>query len=392
MLALEPGAGGSLTPLKPIPRRFAERFPSLERGRVDVAEFPFLSHFAAEAAAAGQDGAAAVRSLPWTETDAQGQPCHLQARALRTGGRRLLLVEFADEMHERLRAIVQSAREETLVVEQQQKAQHAAILAANDSLEREVEARREAHARLLRYQEELRSLGDQLARVEETERRRIATALHDRVGQTLAVAMMQLGLLGQSVTSDSTKDLVARLRGLLEETIAATRSLTFELAPPILYELGLEAALDSLTRRAASDYGFAGRFEDDDAPKPVDDNVRSVLFQAVRELLHNVAKHAKASAVTVAARAAGRSIVVEVTDDGVGFAEPTGLDQRQDSRGFGLFNVRERLESLGGQLEIQASPGHGTRVFLRAPLSVDSGEARGAPAAVPRSDRPASSP
>jgi signal transduction histidine kinase len=123
-----------------------------------------------------------------------------------------------------------------------------------------------------------------------------------------------------------------------------------------------------LTEQAQDRYGIPSEFKDDKQPKPLDDDVRVLLFQAVRELLVNVVKHAQAQSVKVATRRDDGGIQIIVEDDGVGFdAFPIG-SQWSRTGGFGLFSIRERLDYLGGQLKVKSEPGHGTRVTLVAPL------------------------
>ncbi len=233
---------------------------------------------------------------------------------------------------------------------------------------RDVTQRKEAEERILSYQERLRSLASQLSLTEERERRRMATELHDRVGQTLAICKIKLGALRQSASSTEFAEPLDEIHELIEEIIRDTRSLTFELSSPILYQLGLEAALEWLTEQIQERDDIPAQFSDDRQPKPLDDDVRVLLFQAVRELLVNVVKHAQARNVKVAIWREDSDVQISVEDDGVGFATfPIG-SHWSEIKGFGLFSIRERLDYLGGQLKIVSEPGHGTKVTLVAPL------------------------
>jgi signal transduction histidine kinase len=153
---------------------------------------------------------------------------------------------------------------------------------------------------------------------------------------------------------------------LLDEAIQRTRSLTSEISPPVLYELGLVPALRWLCDRMDEEHGIQCDVEDDAQPKPVNDDLRLVLFQGVRELLLNVWKHARAGRCTTTVRQCDDYIVITVSDDGIGFDAQTV--RRGAGEGFGLFNIRERLSHLGGSLEISAPPGAGTAVTMSAPL------------------------
>jgi len=234
---------------------------------------------------------------------------------------------------------------------------------------------RQAEEKVSSYQERLRRMGSELLLTEERERRRIANDLHDHIGQSLAITKIRLKSL-QTGLSGPQAQAAEEVCRLVEEMIRQTRSLTFELSPPILYELGLEAAVEWLTEQIHEKYNLPVAFENDRRPKMVEDDVRISLFRAVRELLLNVVKHAQAPRAKVAMRQNKDRILIEVWDEGVGFSN---LDQRinTDKKTFGLFSLQERLEALGGNFWIESEPGRGTRAVMTAPLKSDLQEERG---------------
>ena len=240
---------------------------------------------------------------------------------------------------------------------------------ARDELEIRVEQRT---ADLARVNEQLRSLASELSLAEERMRRRIAMDVHDHVGQNLAISKIKIESLRESAASPELAEDLEEIRDLISQTIESTRSLTFELSPPVLYELGFEAAVEWLVRQTRQQYGLSADFKADGQTKPLDNNVRVLLFQAVRELLVNVAKHAQAHNVTVSTRGVGNEIRVSVEDDGVGFGVSKAGSHDYKTGGFGLFSIRERLGHIGGHLEIQSKPGRGTRVTLTAPIDQES--------------------
>jgi len=230
-----------------------------------------------------------------------------------------------------------------------------------------IEQRRAKEA-LLVHQQQLQSLASELALAEERERRRIATTLHDNIGQNLALTRMRLGELRKKAAGGPLAEQVEKVLELTEQIIKQTRLLTAQLSPPILYELGFEAAVEWLGEQFQNEHGIACTVEDDKLPKPLDDDIRVVLFQAVRELLMNVAKHARAHGARVSMRRRDHYLHVTVEDDGVGFDASKADARRRTTTGFGLFSIRERLEHLGGQVSIEPLPHRGTRVSLIAPL------------------------
>jgi len=240
-----------------------------------------------------------------------------------------------------------------------------ALQKARDELEIRVEQRT---ADLARANKQLRSLASELSLAEERLRRRMAIDVHDHIGQNLAISKIKIESLVESASSPEVAETLAELRDLIGETIVSTRSLTFELSPPVLYELGFEAAVKWLVRQIRQQHGLLAEFRGDGRRKPLDDDVKVLLFQAVRELLVNVAKHAHAHKVNVVSQRVGDEIRVSVEDDGVGFDVSQTHSRSYTMGGFGLFSIRERLNHMCGYLDIDSVPGHGTRVTLVAPM------------------------
>ena len=232
----------------------------------------------------------------------------------------------------------------------------------------DVTTRKIADQQLLEYQEQLRSLASELSLAEEQERHNIAIGLHDQIGQTLSVLNMKLHSLRENITTRDCAEQIDTILEGLKQVIADTRSLTFELSPPILYELGLEAALEWLGEQFHRQHGLAWQFEDDGQPKPLGKDVKIMLFRSVRELLVNVIKHARADTVRVTVCRKNGTIRIEVKDQGIGFDLQKTTSRTAKNYGFGLFNIRERLRHLGGNLDIDTRPGHGTLITIMAPL------------------------
>jgi signal transduction histidine kinase len=229
----------------------------------------------------------------------------------------------------------------------------------------EVIERKWSERRLAEYQAKLRSLAAELALSEERERRRIAQALHDRIGQVLALIHIRIGALLEASSDSGLVRELAAVRELVSESIAETRSLTYDLSPPILYELGFEAALDWLAEWIGQQYGVAVEIDGDGRPVPLSLQWRTTLFSAVRELLVNVAKHSGSTSARVRVRRNGGRIRVSVEDTGVGM-DPAKRGKKAPE-GFGLFSIRERLGSMGGEVAIASRRGKGTTVTLSVP-------------------------
>jgi PAS domain S-box-containing protein len=217
-------------------------------------------------------------------------------------------------------------------------------------------------------QKQLRFLAAELALAEERLRRRIADNVHDQIGQNLAISKIKLESLRESQTSRELTASLNEINELIAQTIESSRSLTFELSPPVLYELGFEAAIEWLVKHTRQKHGLATDFKTDGHPKSLSYDVSVLLFQAVRELLVNVVKHAKAKNVTVSIQRVGDQVQITVADDGVGFETSKINSHDYKTYGFGLFSIRERLCPIGGLCDIDSKPGRGTQVTLTAPI------------------------
>ena len=157
---------------------------------------------------------------------------------------------------------------------------------------------------------------------------------------------------------------MADLTDMIDTTIQDTHSLIFEISPPVLYQLGFEAAVEWLAEHYQERYGLQIDLKIDKRPKTLGGDLRIVLFQAMRELLVNVIKHAKASRARISMKYVRNDLRIVVHDNGLGFSpgEKQGM-----ARGFGLFNIRERLHHLGAEILIESSTGKGTKITLIIP-------------------------
>ncbi len=239
---------------------------------------------------------------------------------------------------------------------------------ANKLLLQEIAERKKIENILLINQRKLRSMSSQLSIAEEKERRRIASELHDSIGQTLAILKIKLEEANELAVNKRVANLIKETVKHIEQTIVDTRTLVFDLSSPVLYTLGLEAALEKLTEQVKERYQINTKFVDDQMTKPLDDDVNIILFQAVRELLINVVKHAQAKNVEVSIQKDGDSVLISVSDDGIGFDTSVIGSTWDKKEGFGLYSLRERLDNLDGYLEIQSEKGLGTKIRLMAPL------------------------
>ncbi|MBN1833513.1 MAG: PAS domain S-box protein, partial [Deltaproteobacteria bacterium] len=231
----------------------------------------------------------------------------------------------------------------------------------------DITERMHAEEKILEYQNQLRSLASQLITSEERNRQEFATYLHDQVGQALCGLKIKLEMLQESQSLKESKELSSEMLASAARLIASTRSLTYELNPPILHELGLGAGLEWLAEQMHERDGIIVQFEDDGHPRSLEKEINILIFNAVRELLVNVKKHAGAHNVKVSIRSDEIGVGVCVEDNGMGFNLPTTGFPASKSNSFGLFSIKERLNYVGGHLDIKTAPGKGTRITLYIP-------------------------
>lgn len=223
-----------------------------------------------------------------------------------------------------------------------------------------------AEHQIRQYEARLRRMAFDAAVTEERERRRIAADLHDGIGQALALA--QIKLTGMRDTApEPLRAGMDEVIELLARSVLDTRTLTTELSPPMLYDLGIKDALSWLAEDVEKRQGIHVELTDDDSQKPLDESTAALVYRAVRELLMNVFKHSKCTRAHVSLRRDQDDLEIDVVDSGVGFAVVDAVSQAH-AGGFGLFNVREQISRLGGTVSVMSTPGHGTQVSLRVPM------------------------
>lgn len=258
----------------------------------------------------------------------------------------------------------------------------------NETLEQRV---RERTAVAEQRATQLRSLAFELTRAEQRERRRIAQMLHDHHQQLLVAAKLSLAMLHRRVPKPELNPLFRRIVDLIDQSIDGLRLLTVELSPTILHDAGLSAALEWLARHKKTKYNLDVTVDLDSEAEPLSEEIRIFVFQAVRELLFNIVKHAKVSSAVISLKPENDDFVrITVSDAGVGF-DTKKILPRGGNEGFGLFSLRERVEMVGGRVRVESEPGRGTRVSMIVPragaaepaaagASVDLAEAKEAPA------------
>jgi signal transduction histidine kinase len=236
--------------------------------------------------------------------------------------------------------------------------------------EEELRATRDAlEAQVIERTADLRRLASRLTLAEQRERRRIASDLHDHVGQSLAFIKLRVRDFQGNAVFGGFEDALDEIVSLLDQTIAYTRELTGDISPPVLYELGLEPALEWLAERFTAKRGFAVSFRVEGEAVTVKEEIAVLMFTSARELLSNCQQHSGAPEADMTLRWLENTLALTVADSGRGFDAVTPLARSGD--GQGLFGIRERIGDLGGEVDIYTGHDLGCRVVLQVPLTTD---------------------
>jgi PAS domain S-box-containing protein len=244
-----------------------------------------------------------------------------------------------------------------------QKLAEAALRQAHDVLERRVQERT---AELSQRASQLQALTAELAIAEDRERQQLGQVLHDGLQQLLVAAQMRVRLLERAKDLAMVRKGCRELMALLAQALASSRSLTAELSPAVLHHAGLLPALEWLATWMRETHHLAVECTTHEAVSVEDEAMKVLLFQSVRELLFNVVKHAKVDRARLDIGVGNGAVQIVVADAGVGI-DPTQL-RPVGAGGLGLVSIRQRLEYLGGNLEIVSAPGQGSRFTLRVPI------------------------
>jgi signal transduction histidine kinase len=243
-------------------------------------------------------------------------------------------------------------------------ARTAELTRSNEALQGEIAERKRLFEQVRAGRERLAWLTQQIVSAQEEERKRLSRELHDEAGQALTALKISLELIQSDlpVKAGSLHQRLGEATALTETTVEQIRLLAHGLRPPALDAVGLNYTLEGLCRDFAERTQLSVDYVGAEMPM-LPEAVNICLYRFLQEALTNVAKHAQASQVRVGLRYDSETVSLSVADDGKGFEEQNGM-----SAGIGLLGMRERLEVLGGKLEIESGAGQGTRLTAHIPL------------------------
>lgn len=222
-----------------------------------------------------------------------------------------------------------------------------------------------------KYQEKLKLMAFQQMEQQDQQKRKLAAALHDSIGQKLALAKMELLEIKSENNQHKLDPATEKLREQFNEIIEEVRSLTYEMSDPVLYELGLGPAIENvLQENLKNKYNINYKLNITDKNLQLNEKLKTTLFRSTREILVNIIKHAKANMVTVDIQRNNGNCSIIIEDNGIGFEPEKTFRQNHTSGGFGLFSINEQLTLLGGKMNIESKNKDGTKVILSVPINI----------------------
>lgn len=216
------------------------------------------------------------------------------------------------------------------------------------------------------YQNKLKKLNSELILTEEKERKAIADYLHDGISQTLSIAHIRLTSLLNKKLSKKTKHIICESSKLIDSAISDSRLLTYDLSPPILYELGLIAAIKWKLNQVEEKTGISTIFISNEEVISINNNHRILIYRIVCELLLNIIKHANAKLISIEIIRNDKNYQIMVTDNGIGF-DYKNISGLSKPLGYGLFSIIERIETIDGKFILESGNKSGTTATITVP-------------------------
>ncbi len=233
---------------------------------------------------------------------------------------------------------------------------------------RDITRRKQDEAALDESRLQLRELAASVQNAREEEKNHIARELHDDLGQSLTALKMDLSLLANKLpaTDRFSADKIKSMRGLIDDTVTSVRRIASDLRPVMLDDLGLMPAIDWLTHDFSQRTGINVKLNIANHNIRLDKDAETALYRAIQEALTNVARHAKAMQITISMAHSNQGFTVKICDDGTGIS----VEDQRKRKSLGLLGMRERVQILGGQMNVSGAPGEGTAIEIILPVSV----------------------
>jgi signal transduction histidine kinase len=239
----------------------------------------------------------------------------------------------------------------------------------NEELKNEIAERKRAEEIQLKTQERLQTLSGKLIEAQETERRSLARELHDEIGQALTAVKINLQTIQYSSATAQTASPLQESISIVEVALQQVRSLSLDLRPSLLDDLGLIVALRWYVDRQTQRAGIIGEFIALPLETKLLPNLETTCFRIVQEALTNIVRHAKAQRVTIELWQQETHLHLDIWDDGIGFDVEAAREKATRGGSLGLLGMEERVSLVGGRIEIKSVHQQGTKIHAYFPLS-----------------------
>ncbi len=237
-----------------------------------------------------------------------------------------------------------------------------------DGIIEDITKQKMAQAEKEKHQKYLETLSNELTLEQEKTKRNLAIALHDKLGQYLALANFKTNELSKSTTDSKHKKIIGEITTFIEDAIKESRDITYELSPAVLYEMGLIPAISLKLDDIEQDIKIKTSLIDQSKSFVLEENVQIIIFRTISELLQNVKIHSQAKKLIVSFRLLTDVYRITVSDTGTGFDMDTMRERAVSEKKFGLFSIIERIKYIGGEVKIDSIPKKGTKVVIDIPI------------------------
>ncbi len=237
-----------------------------------------------------------------------------------------------------------------------------------DSLMLDITSRKEAEIKINQHKKSLQKLTTEIMLVEEKQRKEIAANIHDHLSQSLVISKMKLTDLSKRIQTHKKQKEISSIIKHISEALENTRKITYDLSPPVLYELGLIEAIYWLAEKIEHENQIKVQFISELSDIDLTEPKMILIYRSIQEILTNAIKHSGANQIQILFTRYENGLQILIKDEGLGFNAASLKIQRQVNTGFGLFAVKERIENLKGSFSINSSLGLGTEVKMFVPL------------------------
>ena len=235
------------------------------------------------------------------------------------------------------------------------------------SIIRDITVRKQNEIKLLESEQRLRELAAQLLNIQEIERSRISKELHDELGQAMMLLKFQVSAIHEKLTDPATRKESSEVLENIDEAIENIRRLAKDLSPTVLESLGISAAVRFLLEEFGKSSNIAVAADIDEVNDLLAPKVQRHIYRIFQEALTNIGRHAQARQVKAMIKGSEQCISVLIQDDGKGFEVDEVLADRPKARRFGLATIKERVQLIGGSLDLKSELGSGTKITFTVP-------------------------